>query len=101
MIYLSANVGYPLYVKSKQTAENLLLASPVTSIILLRSGLICGEERPATLWQARLLSSMKKIPIASYFAKKVPTFPLEMVAAQPLQAMENDVYPLLENIKNA
>ncbi|WP_158607417.1 SDR family oxidoreductase [Aerococcus agrisoli] len=98
ILYLSANVGYPSYVKTKRAGEAIIQKSGLNYIIL-RSGLIYGPGRPSSLSTAILVKFAIKIPlIGKAFSSIAPT-PVANVAEQILTAIEQETRNLVKNIE--
>lgn len=79
ILYLSAQVGYPAYLKSKTQAEDLLIESGLTYGIL-QSGLIYGKERPVANTIGKISNYLDKVPLFSRLITGLSPTPVTEVA---------------------
>ncbi|VTS17444.1 NADH dehydrogenase [Streptococcus pseudoporcinus] len=89
LVYISANSGYPAYLKSKREAEQLIKKSGL-NYLLVRPNLLFGKERPLSLLQAKCLFFFAYLPFFASFFKKRQPHAVREVAETILQTLENN-----------
>lgn len=87
LIYLSARVGYPAYLKSKQEAEELLKASGLTYGIL-QSGLIYGTERPLASIIGQISRYCNQLPLLGKLVTVLSPIPVQEIAQVLLEKVK-------------
>lgn len=97
VLYLSANVGYPSYLKSKRVGETIIQHSEL-SYVILRSGLIYGPGRPSSIATAHLVKMGMAIPLIGNLFKSIAPAPVTSVAQQILAALNSDAINLIGDI---
>lgn len=75
LLYVSAAGGYPAYLKSKRKAEQLIVESGLTYVVV-RPGLLYGSKRPVTLIQAKLIKAFARLPLMGKIV--APVYPMEV-----------------------
>lgn len=75
IVYLSANTGYPLYLKSKRQAEELIKTSGLNYLII-RPGLLYGEHKSTSLIQAKCLQLLGHLPFSHHLIGAI--YPLDV-----------------------
>ncbi|MGT2721598.1 SDR family oxidoreductase [Streptococcus porcinus] len=79
IVYISANTGYPAYLKSKRDAEQLIKKSDLDYLIV-RPNLLFGKERPLSLIQAKGLFLLIGFPFFGKFFKRLKPQEVRSVA---------------------
>lgn len=75
MVFISANAGYPAYLKSKRKAEDLIQTSGLRYLIV-RPGLLYGGNRKASRIQANCLQLLDPLPFIHHFTSMI--YPLKV-----------------------
>ncbi|HGA4220212.1 TPA: SDR family oxidoreductase [Streptococcus agalactiae] len=76
LVYISANSGYSAYIRSKRKAEQIIKASGL-DYLFVRPGLMYGEERPLSIFQAKCIKLFSHLPFLGIVVQKV--FPTKVV----------------------
>ncbi|KHD46277.1 SDR family oxidoreductase [Streptococcus hongkongensis] len=100
ILYLTAKVGYPSYLKSKRQSEELLISSGLFYGIL-SSGLIYGSKRPLANLLGQLSCQMIHFPFIDNLVVKLGAIPVEEVAISLLEHAKNDCQSYQENLRPA
>ncbi|VTS35550.1 NADH dehydrogenase [Streptococcus porcinus] len=87
IVYISANTGYPAYLKSKRDAERLIKKSDLDYLIV-RPNLLFGKERPLSLIQANGLFLLIRLPFLGQFFKRLKPQEVKSVAETIITTLE-------------